>query len=91
MITYDGRTVGRSDYNNDSFARYLSNMAPKLVQETSDISYISKASAYKPPNIAEELNNYDQHEMHQPITTTKRNNSLSSTSNPPISRNAVTP
>ena len=64
MLTHD-LPIGRSDYN-DSFARYLANVSPNLVQETNDISYISKKTTSGPTtkpllhgNIAEELNNFD--------------------------------
>ena len=64
IITHD-LPLSINDYN-DSFARYMNNMAPQLVHETSDISCISKVtngrSVTKTPihcDIAEELNNYD--------------------------------
>ena len=65
MVTHDLPLSINNDYN-DSFARYLNNVAPQLVHETSDISCISKVtngrSVTKTPihgNIAEEVNNFD--------------------------------
>ena len=62
----------RADDNSESFVRYLNNVAPGLVYEASDISYISRTTTmphnaadksarrdYLHGNIADELNNYD--------------------------------
>ena len=80
MVTHD-LPIGRSDYN-DSFARYLANVSPNLMHETSDISCISKITTSGPNkkqmmlhgNIAEELNNFDT-QPPRPASTIIRNSS----------------
>lgn len=75
MVTQDVPNGGRIDYN-DSFARYLANVSPNLMHETSDISCISKMTTSGPNtkpmlfhgNIAEELNNFDT-QPPRPATT----------------------